>query len=203
MLFGDSHSRLVDFYTLGCLVYEIIVGYPPFYSKNSKDLGKKMMNEKLYFPKDISPQSKDLIEWLINKDPDLRPKEFSEVKNHIFFENLHWGELVKKNVIPPFIPDLYTVNFDKGFLNVPVNLAFNPETFSKTNNKESVYVQQNQINDKSIQKQFIKSVRLTRNNENMDPSFSTKKNDMGPQWLENFDFEAHPPYEIMIQKQLK
>jgi serum/glucocorticoid-regulated kinase 2 len=129
MLFGDSHSRSVDFYTLGCLVYEIIVGYPPFYSKNSQDLGKKMMSEELYFPKDISAPSKDLVCWLINKDPTERPNEFSEVKNHIFFENLHWGKLAKKEVIPPFIPDLYTINFDKAFLNLSVHLAFDQETF--------------------------------------------------------------------------
>jgi serine/threonine protein kinase len=205
MLFGDSHSRSVDFYTLGCLVYEIIVGYPPFYSKNSQDLGKKMMSEELYFPKDISAPSKDLVCWLINKDPTERPNEFSEVKNHIFFENLHWGKLAKKEVIPPFIPDLYTINFDKAFLNLSVHLAFDQETFWKTNSKESVYIQQKQKNgNKTASKNLNKSMKLTRNNENLSPSTPwASRKDKSPMWLESFDFEAHSPSEIMIQKQLK
>jgi serum/glucocorticoid-regulated kinase 2 len=115
MVFGHKHTRLVDFYTLGCLVYEIIVGYPPFYSRNPSQLREKMLYETLKFPKDISQNAKDLIQWLVNQDPEQRPKEFSEVKNHIFFENLHWGKLAKKQVIPPYIPDLYKLNFDIGF----------------------------------------------------------------------------------------
>jgi len=113
MIFGHKYSRSIDFYTLGCLVYEIIVGYPPFYSGNSNELGKKIMNEELYFPSNIHKTSKNLIEWLLNKDPSERPNEWGEVKNHIFFENLHWGKLAKREVVPPFIPHLYSINFDK------------------------------------------------------------------------------------------
>mmetsp|Transcript_30450 Transcript_30450/g.26962 ORF Transcript_30450/g.26962 Transcript_30450/m.26962 type:complete len:151 (+) Transcript_30450:405-857(+) len=143
MLFaGHKHTRSIDFYTLGCLVYEVIVGYPPFFSGNSQDLQEKLMNEKLYFPKEISDDSKSLIEWLLNKDPKERPKEFSEVKNHIFFENVHWGKLAKEEVVPPFIPDLYSIHFDKGFLNVPVHLAFNSEEYQKSQKKESIYIDQ-------------------------------------------------------------
>ena len=32
MIRGDSHNKTVDFYTLGCLLYEMICGFPPFYS---------------------------------------------------------------------------------------------------------------------------------------------------------------------------
>lgn len=32
MLFGQPHDFTVDFYTLGCLIYEMTCGYPPFYS---------------------------------------------------------------------------------------------------------------------------------------------------------------------------
>ena len=69
MIFGHKHTRSIDFYTLGCLVYEVIIGYPPFFSENTQELGKKLLNEKLYFPRDISKDSRDLIEWLLNKDP--------------------------------------------------------------------------------------------------------------------------------------
>lgn len=131
MIFGAKHTRSIDFYTLGCLVYEIIVGYPPFYTGNTKDLGEKILKEELYLPRDISKCSRDLIKWLLHKDPEQRPKEFSEVKNHVFFENLHWGKLSKKQVIPPMIPDLYKINFGKEFLGTPIHMAFHPTTLEQ------------------------------------------------------------------------
>lgn len=69
MLYGLDHSKAVDFYTLGCLLYEMIVGFPPFHSDNKRNLDKRIMNGVIKFPKDISPESQDLIEWLMAKNP--------------------------------------------------------------------------------------------------------------------------------------
>lgn len=186
MIFGRKHTRLIDFYTLGWLVYEIFVGYPPFYSGNSKELGEKMMKETLWFPKGLCKNAKDLIEWLINKDPDSRPNEFSQVKNHVFFENLHWGKLTKRQVIPPYIPDLYTISFDKSFIKLPIQLAFDIDTYLQSKSKDKPITQvKNQTLPKSAFSKYISSVKITRNKEQLNPkkSKASIRRDLDPHWL--------------------
>lgn len=95
MLFGQRHSRAVDFYTLGCLTYELLVGVPPFFSEDRVEMSREIMFGKLHIPSYISDEARDLLMWLLNRDPKLRPNELSLVKNHRFFEDIHWGKISK------------------------------------------------------------------------------------------------------------
>ena len=95
MLFGQKHSRAVDFYTLGWLTYELLVGVPPFFSENRIEMSRDIMFGKLHIPSYISDEARNLLNWLLNKDPSLRPNELSSVKNHKFFEDIHWGKIAK------------------------------------------------------------------------------------------------------------
>ena len=136
-------------------------------------LGEKMKNEKLQFPEGISESSRSLIEWLLHLDPEKRPKEFSEVKNHVFFENVHWGKLARREVVPPYIPDLYECNFADEFLRIPVRHAFHPKTIlnhKNSRNKESIYVQPKVGNrERSDTGNLFKSM-YTPSDKNIDDS---------------------------------
>ena len=90
-----------------------------------------------------------------------------KLNNHVFFENVHWGKLAKKEVAPPFIPDLYSINFDKGFLNVPLHLAFNSKEDSMSKQKESAYVHQKKeaVSHKRTKTNFAKSVKVGESNK--------------------------------------
>lgn len=137
MLFGFDHNRLVDFYTLGWLFYELMIGFPPFHSENRRNLYKRIMAGILRFPKNIDPEAQDLMEWLLSKRPENRPRDFNEIKQHPFFVNIHWGRIAQKEAIPPWIPDLYTCHVPKRFTQIPLKQAFywNPylkEVYSKS-----------------------------------------------------------------------
>ena len=67
MILGKEHSRSVDFYTLGWLIYEMIVGFPPFHSENTKNLERRIVCGIIKFPFEIDDNAKDLIEWLLTK----------------------------------------------------------------------------------------------------------------------------------------
>lgn len=196
MIFGPTHTRSIDFYTLGCLIYEIITGFPPFYSMNFEDLGYKIMTEELRYPKNLLSSAKDLVEWLLNKDPNLRPKEFSEVKNHVFFENLHWGKLAKKQVIPPWVPSLDKCHFDPVFTRLPPRIALSNQF--EEDGKRSIYLEQitQFVANSSIMKLFKKP---SPEPEKIDPKISERLKEY---WLDTFDFEAHPVHELMMTKQL-
>lgn len=137
MLFGQEHSRAVDFYTLGWLLYELMIGFPPFHSVNKKHLYKRIMNGVINFPKNIDPQAQDLMEWLLSKDPSNRPKEFSEIKQHPYFVNIHWGRIAWKEAIPPWIPDHYTCHVPKRFTQMPLSHVFYKNTYYKESNRTS------------------------------------------------------------------
>ena len=102
----------------------MMVGFPPFHAENKRNLDKRIMNGVVRFPKDIDPDAQDLIEWLLAKNPCDRPEEFSEVKRHNFFKNIHWGRVARKQAIPPWTPDLYTWHAPKRFTSIPLNQVF-------------------------------------------------------------------------------
>lgn len=50
MLLRAGHNFMVDIYCLGALLYEFVVGSPPFYSRNIDHIYKSILNERINFP---------------------------------------------------------------------------------------------------------------------------------------------------------
>jgi len=172
MILGIDHSRAVDFYTLGCLLYEMIVGFPPFHSKSNRGLDKRIVSGVIWYPPNIDSDAQDLMEWLLERDPEWRPKEFSELKQHPFFKDIHWGRIAKKQAIPPWIPDLYQCHAPKKFTNIPLNRVFHKQKLFKESNNAS-------YNDKQTTKdEFDNSVYIHNQNSNREPhNIKNKLND--------------------------
>ena len=83
MLALDSHTRMVDFYSLGALLYEMLTGLPPFYSNNRDEMYHNIVHKEISFPRYLSPEAIKILKGLLCKDPNLRLGSldgFSEVK---------------------------------------------------------------------------------------------------------------------------
>jgi serine/threonine protein kinase len=72
ILLKQGHGKPVDWWTFGCILYEMLTGYPPFYDKNRNELFTKIKNHAIKMPSNISPALKDLMGKLFIKDPKLR-----------------------------------------------------------------------------------------------------------------------------------
>lgn len=131
MILGFEHSRNVDFYTLGWLLYELSVGFPPFHTENNRNLERRIVSGVVRFPVDMDLDAQDLIKWLLATDPEDRPQDFSDIKKHPFFTDVHWGRIAKKEAVPPWIPDLYTWHVPKRFTQIPVGKVFYKPTHHK------------------------------------------------------------------------
>ena len=52
----NGYNYGVDFYTLGALLHELVIGLPPFYSKNSDEMMSNIVNKKLVLPHCITTE---------------------------------------------------------------------------------------------------------------------------------------------------
>lgn len=105
----SGYTETVDWWSIGAILFEMVCGYPPFYSENPGDTCKKVLNWKKYFsiPKEanLSSECSDLIKKLMT-DPlkRLGKNGVNEIKSHPFFKNIDWSNV--KKMKPSFIPDL-------------------------------------------------------------------------------------------------
>lgn len=72
MLKRTGHGKSVDWYLLGVLLYEMLVGIPPYYSNNKEQLYENIQRGPLKLPNFLSEQSRGLLIALLNRNPHRR-----------------------------------------------------------------------------------------------------------------------------------
>ncbi|MFH4974481.1 hypothetical protein AB6A40_001190 [Gnathostoma spinigerum] len=103
------YDRTVDWWCLGSVLYEMLIGLPPFYSKDRTQMYERILHMKLTIPISCSSACKNLIYGLLEKDNKRRTgfqRDFDEIKNHMFFASIDWEKLVNRQVKPPFVPKI-------------------------------------------------------------------------------------------------
>ncbi|SCU89987.1 LANO_0D07162g1_1 [Lachancea nothofagi CBS 11611] len=132
LLLGQGYSKVVDWWTLGVLLYEMMTGLPPYYDEDVPKMYKKILQEPLRFPDGFDKDAKDLLIGLLSRDPKRRLgfNGADEIKSHAFFSQLSWKRLWTKGYIPPYKPpvmsSLDTSNFDQEFTKeLPVDSVVN------------------------------------------------------------------------------
>jgi len=124
----QEYGMAVDWWCLGAVLYEMLVGLPPFYSRDCNEMYDRILHDKLRFPPHVSENARSLITELLQRDPKKRLGSGSqgakEIELHPFFESINWEKLYNREYKPPFNPNvngaLDLKNFDPQFLNEPV-----------------------------------------------------------------------------------
>eukprot|EP01134_Creolimax_fragrantissima_P006964 CFRG6964T1 len=128
VLLKKPYGHAVDWWSLGVVCYEMLVGLPPFYSKNYKILYDKILKSDAKIPAYVSPELKDFLIGLLNRDPLKRlgcgPTGAEEIKRHVIFEGIDWDKLDRKEYPPPYDLNvdgaLDLRNFDPDFVDEPL-----------------------------------------------------------------------------------
>jgi serine/threonine protein kinase len=105
---SDGHGKAVDWWALGILTYEMLVGYPPYYDSYPLGIYEKILAGNLTFPAYIDPIAKDLIRQLLRPDLSSRLGNLrggaQDVKEHLWFRYSDWDSLLRKRFVAPFVP---------------------------------------------------------------------------------------------------
>ncbi|KAN0027011.1 hypothetical protein ACTFIU_009690 [Dictyostelium citrinum] len=115
-------GKAVDWWSIGILMYDMMIGKPPFEHKNRALMQEKIISEKPKFPKFVSSSARSLINGLLTKDPTKRlgANGAIEIKRHPFFKSIQWRKIENKEITPPFIPSTKGIddisNFDHASL---------------------------------------------------------------------------------------
>ncbi|KAM8828544.1 serine/threonine-protein kinase N2 isoform 2-T2 [Spinachia spinachia] len=123
VLTENTYTRSVDWWGLGVLVYEMLVGESPFPGDDEEEVFDSIVNDEVRYPRFLSPESLSLIQKLLKKNPEMRlgggEEDASEIKRHKFFQEMDWDALLAKKMKPPFLPVIRALkdvsNFDEEF----------------------------------------------------------------------------------------
>lgn len=123
LLDESGYTKMVDFWSLGVLIFEMCCGWSPFYAENTQQMYKNIAFGKVRFPKEVlSAEGRSFVKGLLNRNPKHRLGSLNdarELRAHQFFHDIDWNLLKSKSIPPPFKPHLTsetdTSNFDPEF----------------------------------------------------------------------------------------
>ena len=105
MLKKQGHGKAVDWYLLGVLFYEMVVGAPPFFTNKKEEIFHNIECAELKIPNYVSPEATDLLRKLLERDPNKRlggsAEDAQEIKEHPFFKDVDWKKVYNKELKPP------------------------------------------------------------------------------------------------------
>lgn len=116
------YDLTVDLWGYGCFLYELLVGFPPFWSnrKSWEELRERVISVRVRHPQDMPFHARCLIDELLKRRGCDRlgagAGGWTNVKKHSFFSGVDWAEAAKRELEPALRPlpcgEYFTGNFD-------------------------------------------------------------------------------------------
>lgn len=147
VLTDNNYTRSVDWWGLGVLIYEMLVGESPFPGDDEEEVFDSIVNDDVRYPRCLSPESVSLIQKLLQKNPEKRlgagEEDASQIKRHRFFQGMDWDALLAKKVKPPFLPVIKAPkdvsNFDEEFTRLKPVLTLPRTTCILTAEQQEIF----------------------------------------------------------------
>eukprot|EP01064_Diplonema_japonicum_P037370 TRINITY_DN8723_c0_g1_i1.p1 TRINITY_DN8723_c0_g1~~TRINITY_DN8723_c0_g1_i1.p1 ORF type:complete len:750 (+),score=108.15 TRINITY_DN8723_c0_g1_i1:43-2292(+) len=105
IILGEPSDRSADFWSLGALLYEFLMGFPPFTAETPQDTFDRILRG-IYQECECSDPPKDLISNLLQFEPSSRA---TNLRQHPFFNDIDWDTILTSAA--PIVPDLSKDNF--------------------------------------------------------------------------------------------
>uniref|UniRef100_A0A4W5PW17 Protein kinase N1 n=1 Tax=Hucho hucho TaxID=62062 RepID=A0A4W5PW17_9TELE len=141
VLTDTSYTRAVDWWGMGVLIYEMLVGESPFPGDDEEEVFDSIVNDEVRYPRFLSTEAIAIMRRLLRRNPERRlgsgEKDADEIKKQPFFRGLDWEALLQRKLPPPFVPSIKgredVSNFDEEFTAEPPALTppREPRTLSR------------------------------------------------------------------------
>ncbi|XP_073846975.1 serine/threonine-protein kinase N isoform X15 [Musca autumnalis] len=123
VLTETSYTRAVDWWGLGVLIFEMLVGESPFPGDDEEEVFDSIVNDEVRYPRFLSLEAIAIMRRLLRKNPERRlgssERDAEDVKRQAFFRSIVWDDLLLRRVRPPFVPTITHLedvsNFDEEF----------------------------------------------------------------------------------------
>jgi classical protein kinase C len=131
----QPYGKSVDWWAYGVLLYEMLVGQPPFDGEDEEELFAAITDHNVSYPKGLSKEAKDVCKGVnlfqvkhlptfhfhsiflslslaqfLTKNPQKRlgcgGNGEDDVRNHSFFRRIDWEKIENREVQPPFKPKI-------------------------------------------------------------------------------------------------
>lgn len=101
---GLVYGPEVDWWSLGCLIYFMLVGQSLFEHQKPTEFEESISKDSLELPAYFSNELKDLLTKLLTRNPEERlgSKGAQEIKNHPFFKDVDWNAVLNREFTPSF-----------------------------------------------------------------------------------------------------
>ena len=118
---AKNHSYTVDFFALGIIGYEFMLGRRPYNGPSRREIKEQMLSKNVEItlneiPNGWSEDAADFFNRLLQRKPEFRLgyKGIWELKQHRWMKYFPWDKLMNKELESPFIPEKKD-NFDKKY----------------------------------------------------------------------------------------
>ena len=120
MIKNEGHGVAVDWWALGVLIFEMLVGYPPFFDEDPIGTYRKILDDAPAFPPRVGKHARDVSRRLMHKDVTRRIGNLRggsrDVVAHAWFAGVDWAATLRRETVPPVVPNVSaaddTSNFD-------------------------------------------------------------------------------------------
>merc|ERR1712107_747059 len=103
-------GKAVDWWTLGILIYEMIVGQPPFCDEEPIGIYQKILAGKVYFPKHFDKNAKSLVKKTLTADLSKRFGNLkdgaADVTGSKWFSDINYEDLEAMRIPAPYTPEM-------------------------------------------------------------------------------------------------
>ena len=162
VLMAQNHSFPVDFFAIGIMGYEFMLGQRPYIGKSRKEIKHLVLKKQAKIDEDDIPEgwsleSVDFINKCLKRKESKRlgyKNGVCELKNHNWFENFDWQSLYNKTMLAPFVPKKvgnYDKKYCEGVEKISETTLERYQTYLKKKNFKHIFDGYTYINNELIQ----------------------------------------------------
>jgi len=133
----QPYNKSVDWWAFGVLLYEMLVGQPPFDGDDEEELFAAITDQNVSYPKALSREAKEMCKGLLTRNPSKRlgcgATGEVDIRGNQFFRRIDWEKIESREIQPPFKPKIRhrkdVSNFDRQFTSEKTDLTPTDKVF--------------------------------------------------------------------------